>query len=156
MTDERPGAKERTERLQVLLSKEELALIDDFRFRARMPTRAAAVRELMRRGLSAAAGIEKTKPPVHATISEARQKILKGQAVFIERLLGCKRPRESRQSPVYKRGLSDLFKLLRTCEQVHHARNVPSHAAGGRDFSLIQRHGDSANAPNSFGSDRAQ
>jgi hypothetical protein len=54
MTDERPGAKERTERLQVLLSKEELALIDDFRFRARMPTRAAAVRELMRRGLSAA------------------------------------------------------------------------------------------------------
>ena len=54
MTDERPGAKERTERLQVLLSKEELALIDDFRFRARMPTRAAAVRELKRRGLSAA------------------------------------------------------------------------------------------------------
>jgi hypothetical protein len=41
----------RGERLQVMLSPEELALVDDFRFKHRMPTRAAAVRELLRHGL---------------------------------------------------------------------------------------------------------
>jgi len=43
----------RGERLQVMLSPEELAAVDDFRFRHRMPTRAAAVRELLKFGLSA-------------------------------------------------------------------------------------------------------
>lgn len=47
----------RDERLQVMLSPEELAAVDDFRFRHRMPTRAAAVRELFRFGL-AAAGVD--------------------------------------------------------------------------------------------------
>jgi len=47
----------RAERLQVMLSPEELAAVDDFRFKHRMPTRAAAVRELLKFGL-AAAGIE--------------------------------------------------------------------------------------------------
>jgi hypothetical protein len=42
----------RDERLQLMLSPEELTLIDDFRFKFRMPSRAAAVRELMRRGLT--------------------------------------------------------------------------------------------------------
>jgi hypothetical protein len=42
----------RGERLQVMLSPEELTAIDDFRFKHRMPTRAAAVRELLRLGLS--------------------------------------------------------------------------------------------------------
>lgn len=42
----------RGERLQVMLSPEELAAVDDFRFRHRMPTRAAAVRELLRLGLA--------------------------------------------------------------------------------------------------------
>jgi hypothetical protein len=42
----------RGERLQVMLSPEELALIDDFRFKHRMPTRAAAVRELLKLGLT--------------------------------------------------------------------------------------------------------
>jgi hypothetical protein len=42
----------RGERLQIMLSPEELTVIDDFRFRHRMPTRAAAVRELMRLGLT--------------------------------------------------------------------------------------------------------
>ena len=42
----------RGERLQIMLSPEELATIDDFRFKHRMPTRAAAVRELMRLGLT--------------------------------------------------------------------------------------------------------
>jgi hypothetical protein len=42
----------RGERLQVMLSPEELTIIDDFRFHHRMPTRAAAVRELLKRGLT--------------------------------------------------------------------------------------------------------
>lgn len=42
----------RAERLQVMLSPEELTAIDDFRFKHRMPTRAAAVRELLKVGLA--------------------------------------------------------------------------------------------------------
>jgi len=47
----------RGERLQIMLSPEELATVDDFRFKQRMPSRAAAVRELFRLGL-AAVGIQ--------------------------------------------------------------------------------------------------
>lgn len=47
----------RAERLQVMLSPEELTAVDDFRFRHRMPTRAAAVRELLKVGL-AQAGVD--------------------------------------------------------------------------------------------------
>ena len=43
----------RDERLQIMLDAKELRALDDFRFRKRMPSRAAAVRELFRRGLSA-------------------------------------------------------------------------------------------------------
>ena len=43
----------RGERLQIMLAAEELALVDDFRFKRRMPSRAAAVRELFKRGLAA-------------------------------------------------------------------------------------------------------
>jgi hypothetical protein len=43
----------RGERLQVMLSPEELVVVDDFRFKHRMPTRAAAVRELLKLGLAA-------------------------------------------------------------------------------------------------------
>ena len=43
----------RGERLQIMLSADELKVLDDFRFRARMPSRTAAVRELLKRGLSA-------------------------------------------------------------------------------------------------------
>jgi len=43
----------RGERLQVMLSPEELSAVDDFRFKHRMPTRAAAVRELLKFGLEA-------------------------------------------------------------------------------------------------------
>jgi hypothetical protein len=43
----------RGERLQIMLSPEELSVIDDFRFQHRMPTRAAAVRELLKLGLAA-------------------------------------------------------------------------------------------------------
>ncbi|MGO8914392.1 MAG: hypothetical protein ACLQJR_00625 [Stellaceae bacterium] len=40
----------------IVLSTEEMAAIDDFRFGNRMPSRAAAVRELIKRGLSADGG----------------------------------------------------------------------------------------------------
>jgi hypothetical protein len=43
----------REERLQIMLTPEELSAIDDWRFSRRMPTRAAAVRELLKRGLAA-------------------------------------------------------------------------------------------------------
>jgi hypothetical protein len=46
------GDLTRGERLQIMLSPEELAALDDFRFRQRMPSRAAAVRELFRLGLA--------------------------------------------------------------------------------------------------------
>ena len=42
----------RGERLQIL-SGEELMVLDDFRFRKRMPSRAAAIREILKRGLTA-------------------------------------------------------------------------------------------------------
>jgi hypothetical protein len=43
----------RGERLQIMLTEDELRLLDDWRFSRRMPSRASAVRELLRRGLAA-------------------------------------------------------------------------------------------------------
>ena len=43
----------RVERLQIMLTDEELGAVDTWRFGARMPSRAAAVRELLKRGLAA-------------------------------------------------------------------------------------------------------
>jgi hypothetical protein len=51
------GDLTRGERLQIMLSPEELAAVDDFRFKQRMPSRAAAVRDLLRLGL-ASVGLE--------------------------------------------------------------------------------------------------
>jgi hypothetical protein len=48
----------RTERVDIILSSEEIAAIDEFRLNARIPTRAAAVRELLKRGLD-----EENGPP---------------------------------------------------------------------------------------------
>jgi hypothetical protein len=45
--------RSRDERLQIMLAPDELLLVDDFRFKKRMPSRAAAVRELLKRGLAA-------------------------------------------------------------------------------------------------------
>jgi hypothetical protein len=45
---------QREERLQIMLSPEELEAVDTFRFEHRMPSRAAAVRELFRLGLATA------------------------------------------------------------------------------------------------------
>lgn len=47
----------RPERLQIMLNPEEIRALDDWRFARRMPSRAAAIRELLRRGL-AVEGIE--------------------------------------------------------------------------------------------------
>ena len=44
--------RDRDERLQIMLSDEELTALDDWRFAMRMPSRAAAIRELLRRGLA--------------------------------------------------------------------------------------------------------
>lgn len=44
---------ERGERLQIMLSMDELRAVENWRFEKRMPSRAAAVRELLRRGLAA-------------------------------------------------------------------------------------------------------
>ena len=48
-----PVQRLRGERLQIMLASDELVLVDDFRFKNCMPSRAAAVRELFRRGLAA-------------------------------------------------------------------------------------------------------
>ncbi|UVK37392.1 hypothetical protein LHFGNBLO_004418 [Mesorhizobium sp. AR10] len=43
----------RTYRLQIMLNAEELAVLDGWRFKKRLPNRAAAVRALLQRGLTA-------------------------------------------------------------------------------------------------------
>ena len=43
----------RVERLQIMLTENELTVIDDWRFARQMPSRAAAIRELLQRGLAA-------------------------------------------------------------------------------------------------------
>jgi hypothetical protein len=44
---------DRDVRLQIMLQPDELRAIEDWRFSKRMPSRASAVRELLRRGLRA-------------------------------------------------------------------------------------------------------
>ena len=43
----------RGERLQIMLTAKELEALDNWRFAARMPSRASAIRELLKRGLTA-------------------------------------------------------------------------------------------------------
>ena len=43
------STRKRGERLQMMLDPEGLDAVDDFRFKKRMPSRAAAVRELLKR-----------------------------------------------------------------------------------------------------------
>jgi hypothetical protein len=47
----------REERLQIMLSPGELKAVDNFRFRHRIPSRAAAVRELLRQGIAAVGAV---------------------------------------------------------------------------------------------------
>lgn len=46
------SSSERDVRLQIMLSDAELAAIEQWRFQKHMPSRASAVRELLRRGLA--------------------------------------------------------------------------------------------------------
>ena len=48
--------------LQIMLSPEELAAVDNFRFTKRMPSRAAAVRFLLGHGIAAVANSNWTPP----------------------------------------------------------------------------------------------
>jgi hypothetical protein len=57
------GDLTRDERLQIMLTPEELLALDNFRFKQRMPSRAAAVRDLLRLGL-ASVGIEPATPGI--------------------------------------------------------------------------------------------
>ena len=43
----------RGERLQIMLTSKEVEALDNWRFATRMPSRASAIRELLKRGLSA-------------------------------------------------------------------------------------------------------
>jgi hypothetical protein len=43
----------RGERLQIMLTEAEVQALDDWRFARHMPSRAAAIRELLKRGLAA-------------------------------------------------------------------------------------------------------
>jgi hypothetical protein len=69
----------RGERLQIMLSPEELSALDDFRFKNRMPSRASAIREVLRRGLgvtadaSAKAGSKSSDFGVLATRASSRR-----------------------------------------------------------------------------------
>ena len=59
------GEPTRPERLQIMLTLDEVKALDDWRFANRMPSRAAAVRDLLRRGL-AAEGVEFAEPGKHS------------------------------------------------------------------------------------------
>jgi hypothetical protein len=47
------NGQDRVVRLQIMLHNDELKAIENWRFTRRMPSRASAVRELLRRGLAA-------------------------------------------------------------------------------------------------------
>lgn len=69
--------RERGERLQIMLSQWELAALDDFRFRYRMPSRAAAIREILRLGL----GVDNGRPASAGTRSSDFGVLEPGQIV---------------------------------------------------------------------------
>ncbi len=68
MTQDRPP--KRTEKIQLMLDDNELKAIDDWRFENRLPSRAAAIRELIRRGI--AKNDEFREPPADATSGDFR------------------------------------------------------------------------------------
>jgi hypothetical protein len=71
------GVLNRGERLQMMLTEDELAALDNWRFEKRMPSRAAAIRELLKRGL-AAEGFEtaraRTKSKDYSVIPQSAPK----------------------------------------------------------------------------------
>jgi hypothetical protein len=69
----------RVERLQIMLTEDEVVAIDDWRFAKRMPSRASAIRELLKRGLAAEGFVlaDKTTKSKDFGILKARGKPLK-------------------------------------------------------------------------------
>ena len=63
-------APKRTEKIQIMLDDDELSAIDDWRFERRLPSRAAAIRELIRRGLEK--DHEFDEPPQNAASGDFR------------------------------------------------------------------------------------
>jgi metal-responsive CopG/Arc/MetJ family transcriptional regulator len=59
--------RNRPERLQIMLTGEELRALDDWRFARRMPSRASAIRELLRRGLAVEGVMFQTEGRASAT-----------------------------------------------------------------------------------------
>lgn len=64
-----PTRRLRAERLQIMLSAEELTLVDNFRSKKRMPGRAAAVRELFRQGLAVKGFLTASLVPSRAIVA---------------------------------------------------------------------------------------
>ena len=72
----------RGERLQIMITKDELGALDTWRFSRHMPSRAAAVRELLRRGLSAegfAISDGSTKSSDFGVVTGVQRKPIKGR-----------------------------------------------------------------------------
>ena len=75
------GVLNRGERLQLMLTESELAAVDDWRFIKRMPSRASAVRELLKRGL-AAEGFDLANPRTKSKdygVVAAGERIVRGK-----------------------------------------------------------------------------
>ena len=55
------ASTKRERRIQVKMSAEEIVGLDEFRFQLRMPSRAALVRELLKRGLATPEALRRPK-----------------------------------------------------------------------------------------------
>jgi hypothetical protein len=62
----------------MMMSAAELAAVDDFRFKQRMPSRAAALREILRRGLSVS-GVVQVNGTQSADFGVIKQRGRKGR-----------------------------------------------------------------------------
>ncbi len=83
----------RLQRLQVMLAAEELRAIDAWRFKHSMPSRAAAIRSLIRRGLST------TDDPQALANSSDRTVGSKSQEFGVIRIAEAEQPPSARNAP---------------------------------------------------------
>ena len=80
------GELNRGERLQIMLTQAELRIVDTWRFAKRMPSRAAAIRELLKRGMAAEGfGGSRGRPEVEGLLCSV------GQASRVDRWLTISR-----------------------------------------------------------------
>jgi metal-responsive CopG/Arc/MetJ family transcriptional regulator len=66
----------RTEKIQIMLDDDELSTIDDWRFANRVPSRAAAIRELLRRGIAKSSDFD--PPPTDGASGDFRVTVENG------------------------------------------------------------------------------